>query len=242
MASELYLIRHGQASFMQENYDRLTKLGHLQSQLLGTYLHTHGYVFDACWIGSLERHQSTYTSLREGYQIEGKHLVDAQIFEKINEHQAAEIHQQYVSELLEKPENAVLKQLVAQNEKHDSELRKEFLKIFFQNTRLWAQGKIHVEGYESFFDFKKRITQAYETLLESMNHHSKALVISSGGTIAMLIGILLGLDDEKIIELNWQIRNCSISEFSFSKGKFYLRGFNQVAHFEEKKQELLTYV
>ena len=75
-----------------------------------------------------------------------------------------------------------------------------------------------------------------------MEAKARVLVISSGGTIAMLMGILLEISDHKVIELNWQIRNCSITEFSYSKGKFYLRGFNQVAHFDQNKQELLTYV
>ena len=33
--SELILIRHAQASFGEENYDNLSKLGHKQAEMLG---------------------------------------------------------------------------------------------------------------------------------------------------------------------------------------------------------------
>ncbi|VAV98863.1 hypothetical protein MNBD_ALPHA02-2245, partial [hydrothermal vent metagenome] len=35
--AEIYLIRHGQASFHSDNYDKLSDLGRLQSRYLGQY-------------------------------------------------------------------------------------------------------------------------------------------------------------------------------------------------------------
>lgn len=242
MAAELYLIRHAQASFMAEHYDRLSEIGQRQALILGHYLASYYKEFDVVWMGSLERHQKTFQGIQQSYYEQNKSLKEAILLPELNEHQAAEIHQKHLPELLQKPEHSTLRKLAEEKGRHHPELKKEFLRLFFQRTHLWAEGKIHLEGFESFGDFKKRVQNAYHFLLEAMEQYQSALIVSSGGTIAMLLGIMLGLSEQKVIELNWQIRNCSVSEFSHSKGKFYLRGFNQVAHFEINTPELVTYV
>ena len=40
----LYLVRHGQASFLQQNYDKLSPLGEAQSRLLGEYWAPRGVI------------------------------------------------------------------------------------------------------------------------------------------------------------------------------------------------------
>ena len=44
--SELLVIRHGQASFGQDNYDVLSDLGHRQSKAVGALLREMGWVPD----------------------------------------------------------------------------------------------------------------------------------------------------------------------------------------------------
>ena len=48
---ELVLVRHGQASFGAEDYDKLSPLGHQQSKWLGEYFKAHDLQFDAVWRG-----------------------------------------------------------------------------------------------------------------------------------------------------------------------------------------------
>src|SRR5690606_2569297 len=55
----LYLIRHGQASFGTDHYDRLSDLGRRQAEVLGHYLRDHGIHLDAAYSGSLQRQQDT---------------------------------------------------------------------------------------------------------------------------------------------------------------------------------------
>lgn len=57
--SAIYIIRHGQASFGKENYDRLSDLGVRQAELLGDYFKRTGTKFDGIFCGSLERHIAT---------------------------------------------------------------------------------------------------------------------------------------------------------------------------------------
>ena len=42
--AELMVVRHAQASFGTDNYDKLSELGHRQSAVLGAYLKDLGWV------------------------------------------------------------------------------------------------------------------------------------------------------------------------------------------------------
>lgn len=233
----LYLIRHGQASFMKSNYDQLSELGAAQAQQLGTYLANKDLQFDIAWMGALERHKDTYKNLVETYSQQQSFpeiVTDA----TLNEHQGAEIFNKLLPKLVEA--EPALKSAMVHKGKDDPEVRKGVLKLFFQSLKKWAKGKLYLDGYEPFVDFKARCEQAYQTLLDGMEGKKSGIVISSGGTIGVLTGLLLGISDEKMMELNWQVMNTSITEFQYNKGQFYLKSFNGIPHLTEKK--LITYV
>ena len=49
--SNLFLVRHGQASFLETNYDKLSSKGEAQSRMLGEYWVKHGVSFDQFFPG-----------------------------------------------------------------------------------------------------------------------------------------------------------------------------------------------
>ena len=55
----IYLIRHGQASFGAENYDKLSELGCRQAEVAGEYFRDTGIQFDAVYSGDLSRQRET---------------------------------------------------------------------------------------------------------------------------------------------------------------------------------------
>ena len=57
--TEIYFVRHGQASFGAENYDKLSTIGHKQSELLGLHLKKTSLKFDKVICGKMKRHQET---------------------------------------------------------------------------------------------------------------------------------------------------------------------------------------
>lgn len=236
MAS-LYLIRHGQASFMKSNYDQLSDLGKTQANHLGAYLAKAGLQFDIAWQGDLQRHRQTSEGILEKYDHRVSFPAIATNAD-FNEHQGATIFNKILPQLIdEKPD---LKQAFTEKGKGDPEVRKAILKLFFQSLQKWAKGELNLEGYESFIDFKARCQRAYQTLLEGMEGKRTGAVVSSGGTIGVLTGLLLGISDAKMMELNWQVMNTSFTEFQYNKGQFYLKSFNNVPHLSTP--DLLTYV
>ena len=64
--AEFYLVRHGQASFGADNYDKLSTLGHQQARWLGEYYRERGLAFDALVTGDLVRHVETGEGILEG--------------------------------------------------------------------------------------------------------------------------------------------------------------------------------
>jgi len=63
--AELYLVRHAQAAFGTDDYDRLTELGHRQARWLGEYFAERGMGFDRVLTGTLRRHRETLQAIAE---------------------------------------------------------------------------------------------------------------------------------------------------------------------------------
>ena len=64
--SELFLLRHAQASFGQADYDKLSDLGHRQSEWLGEYFAARNIVFDQVVTGAMTRHHETLAGINKG--------------------------------------------------------------------------------------------------------------------------------------------------------------------------------
>ena len=62
----LYVVRHGQASFGADDYDQLSALGQKQSVRLGEYWRERGMTFEAVITGSLKRHRQTWEGIQQG--------------------------------------------------------------------------------------------------------------------------------------------------------------------------------
>ena len=60
-------MRHGQASFGTEEYDRLSELGCRQAEVLGEYFEHRDLHFDAVYTGELRRQRKMLASLVPGF-------------------------------------------------------------------------------------------------------------------------------------------------------------------------------
>ena len=61
----LYLVRHGQASFGAADYDNLSELGHKQAYV-AAYFKQKNLQFDAVITGTLRRHTQTWQGIAKG--------------------------------------------------------------------------------------------------------------------------------------------------------------------------------
>src|SRR5271167_721953 len=61
----IYVVRHGQAAFGTDQYDRLTEKGFTQARLLGAYFALRNIRFDAVFTGTLRRQVETAQGIFE---------------------------------------------------------------------------------------------------------------------------------------------------------------------------------
>ena len=85
--ARIFFIRHGQASFLESNYDKLSELGHQQAILLGQFWRKRHLKIDKVFCGNLRRQNETAQGLLKGLQSQ---IVIEQL-EGFNEHHGPEI-------------------------------------------------------------------------------------------------------------------------------------------------------
>jgi broad specificity phosphatase PhoE len=224
--SELYLIRHAQASFGSDNYDQLSPLGEKQSKLLGDYLRDRSLKFDAVYTGSLTRQLQTL-NLSTEYSQETH-----QIIEGLNEYNFLDLNNCYACQ--NPDDDLVLKVTQKPVDK----------KIYFRLLRrvliAWSKGDL-IEVKESWPEFKSRVLAARLSMQQSGSER-KILAISSGGAISQFISTVLDLSPENTVELNLQMRNCSITRFYFNTNSISLSGFNMTPHLDQLDDpDFITY-
>jgi broad specificity phosphatase PhoE len=227
--STLALVRHGQASFFSENYDRLSETGRLQARSLAEYWRRTGTGFDGVYTGSLERQQDTAVEVREALKASGLGFPEPRVMAEWNEYDDSMLGAVSIEELVGGDPAAA----------EDREaMARRFQKGFEILMQEWVAGTRVVEGGESWSEFQSRVVRGLERVTAAHPRGARVAVFSSGGAIAVAIGHVLGLDDRTTLELNWTLRNCSVSEILYNREKMSLSSFNSVGHLEK---DLLTY-
>jgi broad specificity phosphatase PhoE len=213
--TELFLVRHGQASFGAKNYDKLSSLGHQQSRWLGDYFNERQTGFTHAWTGTLVRHQETAQGILLGMSQAMQPSVDA----SFNEFDFQSIGRAYLK-------------LFPKEVLPTAATPAEFYRLLKKAMLAWSQNELDPADIpESWADFKRRVSHSIELLQKSAGQ-GPVLVVSSGGAIAMLLSVVLGLNAAQVIELNMQIRNTSFSHFYFNQHNIRLSSFNNVPHLD----------
>lgn len=212
--AELYLVRHGQASFGAGNYDRLSPLGERQSRWLGAYFAERALTFDRAMVGTLQRQCATVTALASGL---GRELT-AEEHTGLNEYDFTTLVRSYreTTDTAQPP----------------ADDHAAFYRLLKRALLSWAAGKLDDHLPESWEDFKQRIADVVADIQRPAAKGERVLVVSSGGPIAAILGAVLALTDEQAIELNMQLYNTSLSRLYFNDRRMVLAGFNAVPHLD----------
>ncbi|WP_374664690.1 histidine phosphatase family protein [Ramlibacter sp.] len=219
----LYLVRHGQASFGEADYDRLSALGHRQSVRLGEYFAERGLRFDRLITGTLRRHRETLQGILQGMGQSGDPLA----WDGLNEYDSAAVIATVHPQPLAKPDTP--------------ELYRHHFRLLRDGLAQWMAGVVSPQGMPSYDEFVAGVTHALDHV--RANHFGgHVLLVSSGGPIATAVGHVLGTSPETTIELNLRIRNTAITEFSFTPKRHALLSFNTIPHLDAPAQrDWVTY-
>ena len=217
---QLYLIRHGQASFGAEDYDNLSELGHKQAQQLGAYFKQKNLQFDAVITGTLRRHTQTWQGIAKGAGFAHEPLPWPGLNEYDSEAVIGAIH----PGKLDKPDTP--------------EMYRHHFRLLKDGLTQWMNGVVSPVGMPSYLDFQQGVVSVLDHVRKSHVEKSSektgnVLIVSSGGPISTAVGHILGTTPETTIELNLRIRNCSITEFAFTPKRHMLVTYNTLPHLEE---------
>jgi broad specificity phosphatase PhoE len=222
--AELYLVRHGQASFGAENYDELSSSGFAQSRWLGEYFAQSDLSFDRVVTGTMRRHAQTADALLTAMGGQPVEIVqDA----GLNEYDFRALF------------SALGESGPATGPLAESSM-KHFYKGLRQALQLWSEDKLPGRVPETWGQFQARVERARLAIQRSGG--KRVLMVSSGGPIGVFTQQILHAPAAAAIALNMQIRNSSVSQYVFNDSAMSLVTFNALPHLEQvERRELVTY-
>ena len=234
--SELILVRHGQASFGADSYDKLSERGVEQVKLLCRHWQSLGEQFDHIYSGQLIRQKETAAELLP--LLRDSSAVTREIAE-LNEYNGDPLLQIYLRKY-------------AQSEGFDPlpdwpvKDARVFQSLFEAATARWINDGLEPDaedtGFEPFADFRARVYRALDDIMARHNSGSRVLLSTSGGVIAMSLQRVLGFPDEQVINTNWMVHNSSVTRIKYGGGKMSLTQFNSLPHLEQVDlQHFVTY-
>ena len=233
--ADLLIIRHGQASFGADNYDQLSTLGQRQADLTGEFLSQSGVHFSAAFSGDLSRQRETGERILAQLEDAPSLVIDP----RLNEVQTDE--QMAVMTPLLCEQDPRFATLIADMNK-DS---KSFQKIIETVFNYWVSPNCQVAGIQSWQDYSAGVVSAFEAARASAESGSASAIFTSGGTIATLVGHVLGLSADRVYEFYEPVFNCSITRLIFNSRKCSLSTFNDVSHLQlmgaQRGERLVTY-
>src|SRR5215467_1540801 len=97
--SRLLIVRHGQASFLEPDYDKLSAKGETQSRLLGEYWTAHQLHFDSIFTGPRKRQRDTARIVGEVYQRSGLSWAQPEVLEEFDEFKAESVMEHAIAVL-----------------------------------------------------------------------------------------------------------------------------------------------
>ena len=210
--SELVLVRHGQAMAFDRDSDRLSPLGEQQSRTLGEYWKRHGVAFDVLYTGTLRRHVQTY-ELAAAAPLPAPRANPG-----LNEYDAAAI---------------LAAAQVDMTAFTGPDRNKHFQRVFEDVMAKWRANEL--AGCESWDAFRGRVNTALRDIMAESGSRRVA-VFTSGGPIGVAVQAAMKAPEGTAIEVNWRVRNTSLTSFLFSGSRVSLDGFNATPHLAECRE------
>ncbi len=218
--AELILVRHGQASFGADDYDKLSELGWRQSRWLGEYFAERGAAFDRVLRGSMRRHAETLQGIAEGM---GKPLEGGEDA-RLNEYDSY----------------SLLRSHLKGGAMPKSDDRREHFRILREAMYQWCDGTLAGAPHEPFAEFRSRVLAALAAARSGSAR--RVLVVSSGGPISTILAEVLGMPMRGVVDLNLQTRNTGITELQAGASRVHCVSFNNVPHLDRPERAgALTY-
>jgi len=226
-ACSLLLIRHGQASFGEDDYDRLSPLGEEQSRRLGVWLGASGSTPDLIAIGPRERHRRTAELCLEAAGIDREPLtLDG--LDEVDHHELLARHRPDLS-----GPGALRAELKQALDPH-----RAFQRLFADAVARWVDGAHDTEYQLTWPSFRSNVLQALQTLT---SHPARTTwAFTSGGPIAVLTNTLTEAPLAQTFKLSWPLVNTGLTRLRLGQRGATLITYNAWPHLEHANDHHLV--
>lgn len=207
---EIVLVRHGQANTgatTEEEYDRLSALGHRQAGWLGEWFRTHEPAFDLVLSGTMRRHLETGEAMGYAPERQDARLNEIDYF-------------------------ALARDMEITHGVPQPKAEQDFARHVVQTFHAWHEAEI--AGAEPFEAFETRIREVMD---EAAAPGRRVLCLTSGGVISMALRIALGLDTERLAHVLLPIHNSSVHRFRVLETGIFLASFNAIPHLDPPERK-----
>jgi broad specificity phosphatase PhoE len=196
------LVRHGQASFGGDDYDRLSDLGRRQAEMTGRWLRGRGLRRPVAVHGSLRRQRDTAALALEA----AGHRVEPRIDPRWDEYDHIDLVRRYAGE---EPRSS-----------------REFQVLLDSALTAWVE-----HGDEGGWPaFSGGVAGALRELVESLEQGQDAVVFTSAGVIATVCADLLGTGAAGLVALNRVAINGAVTKLAVGRSGPTLLTFNEHTH------------
>ncbi len=216
--ADILLVRHAQASFGADDYDKLSALGHEQARWLGGYMAAHDLGFDRVIRGGLRRHRETVEGIASSHPLPA-------IAEdpRLDEFHYSGLEEDYI----------------AATGSTAATSRIDFIRRFPTIYTAWERGEFTGAG-ETYPAFRTRIEAALDTAVTA---GGRTLIVTSGGVIGATLGRVLGLTPKATADLTLNIHNASLHRLVLEDGRLRLSLFNASPHLDpQERAHARTYI
>jgi broad specificity phosphatase PhoE len=227
VVATLFLIRHGQASYGEVDYDRLSVLGREQAAALGRFLGNAR--LNAVYSGPLNRQQQTISVASEAATAAGMALPAVETVPELAEYPAFEMLKHMIPRLV--AEDARFATL------ETARTPRLLDQAFHTVLDRWASGAWTADGVERVDDFVARVRGGLDRILRAAGSGARLACVTSAGPIGVAVGLAFGLVEARMVRTSVVIRNASITELRFRSQGFDWRPdqlslvtFNETAH------------
>jgi len=223
--AKLFIVRHGQASFGEANYDQLSELGWQQARWLGEYFAERELKFHRIVSGGLQRQQDTAKGILEGMvDASSDVLTDA----GLNEYDGEMMYRAFTGK--------------SDQHLHQKRDFKDYWRTFRSAYEAWIDNDL-TGVTETWGDFVRRIEGAISHACEGVGRDDAVLIVTSGGVIGSALTQLVGSPQKGAIHFNFQFRNTGFCEVVIGSSARRVLSFNNVPHLDQiGRRHALTHV
>lgn len=200
----IHLVRHGQASWGTDDYDRLSDLGRRQADDLGTAWEAGDFTWTDAVAGSMLRHEQTAIGVMEGREYGDGHDVDS----GWDEYDLQELLAGRTREVPLEP--------------------RDVQRVLNEALEDWVAGA-EWSG-ERFVDFRSRVLGAFDRVVDRAGSGKSVVVFTSGGPIALVASHILARNASLFVRLNNVVVNASVTTFIVGSTGTNLLAFNEHTH------------